>query len=97
MTTTKPQGAQFEISIDGTPRTYRDDKAMAIEAAEILKRKHPHGAVTVENVQTGEKTAARRNCRLLVRSPHRRGRAGFSGSVAEQRARKPIPALRQSC
>jgi hypothetical protein len=57
VTTTKPQGAQFEISIDGTPRTYRDDKAMAIEAAELLKRKHPHSAVTVENVQTGEKTA----------------------------------------
>src|SRR5262245_55704434 len=26
-------GAQFEISIDGTPRTYRDRKAFAIEAA----------------------------------------------------------------
>jgi hypothetical protein len=57
VTTTKPQGAQFEISIDGTPRTYRHDKAMAIEAAEILKRKHPHGAIVVENLQTGEKTA----------------------------------------
>jgi hypothetical protein len=57
MTTTKPLGAQFEISIDGTPRTYRDDKAIAIEAAENLKRKHPHSAVTVENLQTGEKTA----------------------------------------
>jgi hypothetical protein len=41
MTTTKPQGAQFEISIDGTPRTYRDDKAMAIEAAELLKAQAP--------------------------------------------------------
>jgi hypothetical protein len=49
-------GAQFEISIDGTPRTYRDYKAMAIEAAEHLKRKHPHSAVTVENLQTGETT-----------------------------------------
>ena len=50
-------GARFEISIDGTPRTYRDDKAIAIEAAEQLKRKYPHSAVTVENLQTGDKTA----------------------------------------
>jgi hypothetical protein len=57
MTTTKPMGEQFEVSIDGTPRTYRDDKAMALEASELLKRKHPHAAVTVENLQTGEKTA----------------------------------------
>jgi hypothetical protein len=41
MTANRPQGAQFEISIDGTPRTYRDDKAMAIEAAELLKRIAP--------------------------------------------------------
>ena len=52
-----PGGAQFEVAIDGAPRTYRDDKAMAIEAAEHLKRKYPHSAVTVENLQTGEKTA----------------------------------------
>jgi hypothetical protein len=56
MTANRPQGAQFEVSIDGTPRTYRDHKAMAIEAAEQLKRKHPHSAVTVENSQTGETT-----------------------------------------
>ena len=31
----KAPGAQFEISIDGTPRTYRDRKAFAIEAAEL--------------------------------------------------------------
>jgi hypothetical protein len=36
----KAPGAQFEISIDGTPRTYRDRKAFAIETAERLKRKH---------------------------------------------------------
>jgi hypothetical protein len=29
MTITKAPGAQFEISIDGTPRTYRDRKALA--------------------------------------------------------------------
>jgi hypothetical protein len=31
-----------KISIDGTARSYRDQKPIAIEAAEHLKRKHPH-------------------------------------------------------
>ena len=35
MPLTKTPGAQFEVSIDGTPRTYRDRKAFAIEAAEL--------------------------------------------------------------
>ena len=30
-------GAQFEISIDGVPRTYRDQKELALLAAQILK------------------------------------------------------------
>ena len=50
-------GAQFEISIDGTPRTYRDRKAFAIEAAERLKRKLPHSAIVVRDLQSGEATA----------------------------------------
>ena len=59
MTVNRPQGALFEISIDGTPRTYRDEKPRAIESAQQLKlkRKRKHSAVTVENLQTGEKTA----------------------------------------
>ena len=32
------RGAQFEIRIDGTPRTYRDRKDYAMEAA-----RRPHG------------------------------------------------------
>jgi len=35
----KLTGARFEISIDGTPRTHRDRKPLAIEAPEHLKRK----------------------------------------------------------
>jgi hypothetical protein len=53
----KPSGAQFEVSIDGTPRTYRDDRTIAIESAENLKRKHPHSTVAVKDLQTGETTA----------------------------------------
>jgi hypothetical protein len=57
----KPRGAQFEVAIDGTLRTYCDDKATAIEAAEHLKRKYPHCAVTVENLQTREKPRSSTN------------------------------------
>jgi hypothetical protein len=45
---------QFEISIDGTPRSYRDRKAVAIEAAEYLKWKHPHSEVVVKDLRSGE-------------------------------------------
>ena len=34
-------GAQFEIGIDGTPRTYRDRKDYAMEAARLIKSKNP--------------------------------------------------------
>ena len=53
----KAPGAQFEISIDGTPRTYRDRKTFAIEAAEHLKRKHPNSTIVVRDLQSGEATA----------------------------------------
>ena len=55
----KAPGAQFEISIDGTPRTYRDRKAFAIEAAERLKRKHPNSTIVVRDLQSGEATTVK--------------------------------------
>ena len=51
--------AQFEVSIDGTPRTYRDRKAFAIEAAERLKRKHPNSTIVVRDLQSGEATTVK--------------------------------------
>jgi hypothetical protein len=50
-------GAQFEIRIDGTPRTYRDRKDYAVEAARLLKSKNPHSMVEVKDVQSGDVTA----------------------------------------
>jgi hypothetical protein len=49
-------GAQFEIRIDGTPRTYRDRKDMAIEAAEFLKARNPQSAVEVKDLRSGTVT-----------------------------------------
>jgi hypothetical protein len=58
---TKQQtGAQFEISVDGKPRSYRDTKATAIEGAEFLKQGHPHSEVTVKDLKSGEVTVAAR-------------------------------------
>ena len=36
------------------PRTNRDDRAIAIEAAEYLKYKHPHAEVMVRDLVTGD-------------------------------------------
>jgi len=40
-------GAQFEILVDGTPRSYRDRKDIAIASAEFLKHRNPHSEVKV--------------------------------------------------
>ena len=45
--------AQFEISIDGVPRTYRDRKDLALLAAQILKSKNPHSAVRLKDLKSG--------------------------------------------
>ena len=47
-------GARYQIAVDGQPRSNRDDKAFAIEAAEYLKYKHPHAEVTVHDLMTGD-------------------------------------------
>ena len=51
-------GAQFEIRIDGTPRTYRDRKDYAMDAARLIKSKNPHSMVEVKDLQSGDVTAA---------------------------------------
>jgi hypothetical protein len=51
------QGAQFEISIDGKPRSDRERREVAIEAAEFLKRKFPNCDIVVKDLQSGEVTA----------------------------------------
>jgi hypothetical protein len=49
--------AQFEIRIDGTPRTYRDRKDYAMEAARLIKSKNPHAMVEVKDLKSGDVTA----------------------------------------
>ena len=47
-------GSQFEVRIDGAPRTYRDRKDYAMEAARLLKSKQPHSMVEVKGLQSGD-------------------------------------------
>ena len=52
-------GAQFEISIDGVPRTYRDQKDLALLAAQILKSRNPNSVVRLKDLKTGEAIVSR--------------------------------------
>src|SRR5712675_684864 len=45
----KQTGARWEITVDGKPRSYRDDRQIAIESAQYLKRKNPNVEVTVRD------------------------------------------------
>jgi hypothetical protein len=46
--------AQFEISIDGVPRTYRHQKDLALLAAQNLKSRNPHSVVKLKDLKTGK-------------------------------------------
>ena len=52
----KNSGAQFEISLDGVPRTYRDQHDLAVEAAGHLKRHNHRCKVAVRDLLTNERT-----------------------------------------
>jgi len=52
-------GARYEITIDGTTRTYRDRKELAIGAATLLKTKNVHSEVTVRDLETGKTTSVK--------------------------------------
>ena len=47
-------GAQFEIRIDGTPRSYRDRKDLALQGAQILKSRNPNSVVRLKDLESGE-------------------------------------------
>jgi hypothetical protein len=49
-------GANFEIVVNGKPRTNRDDQNIAVEAAQYLKSKNPNVEVAVRDIRTGEVT-----------------------------------------
>ena len=46
--------AKFEVSIDGVPRTYRDQKDLALQSAQIPKSRNPNSVVRLKDLKTGE-------------------------------------------
>jgi hypothetical protein len=49
-------GARYEIAIDGTTRTYRDQEELAREAAIYLKKLNPNSEILLRELQTGTVT-----------------------------------------
>ena len=47
-------GANWEIVIDGKPRSYRDNLELAREAARYMKSRNPKSEVSVRNIVTSE-------------------------------------------
>jgi len=47
-------GAQFELSVDGHPRSYRDRKDLALQNAQVLKSRNPNSVVKLKDLHTGE-------------------------------------------
>ena len=70
-------GAQFEVRIDGTPRTYRDRKDFAMEAGQLIKSKQPHSIL-----QSGDVTAGLSKVHVVDRDDNVRaaGVVGFSSN-----------------
>ena len=48
------QRAQYQISVDGVPRRYRDRQDIALQTARFLKSRNPNNTVTLKDLQTGE-------------------------------------------
>ena len=51
-----PQGTQYQISVDGIPRAYRDRQDIALQTARFLKSRNRNSTVRLKDLQTGEET-----------------------------------------
>jgi hypothetical protein len=47
--------ADYEIRHNGVPRTFRDVKAVAFDAARFAKARHPTDLIEIVDLATGEK------------------------------------------
>jgi len=69
---TMKTGARYEITVDGQPRSNRDDKTIAIKAAEYLKHNNPHAEVAVRDRMTGDTITIKTP--IVAQPERRRGR-----------------------
>lgn len=49
-------GARYEIVVDGKPRSYRDDRAIAIESGMYLKEQKPTSEIVVRDIRASWST-----------------------------------------
>ena len=76
------EGAHFELTIDGTPRSYRDDPQIALEAARYLKVCNPKSNVALRDIRTNVSTPVEWEADVLLNdrptseSGHRRVGSG---------------------
>jgi hypothetical protein len=47
------RSANFELSVDGAPRSYRDREDLALQSALFLKSRNPNSVVKLKDLQTG--------------------------------------------
>ena len=52
------RSANFELSVDGVPRSYRDRKDLALQSAQILKSRNPNSVVRLKDLQTGKRSSS---------------------------------------
>ena len=53
------RSANFELSVDGVPRSYRDRKDLALQGAQILKSRNPNSVVRLKDLESGEESSSR--------------------------------------
>jgi hypothetical protein len=56
VTTKTTHGAQYEISVDSVPRTYRNRQDIALQTARLLKSRNPNSVVKLKDLKSGEET-----------------------------------------
>jgi hypothetical protein len=52
----KEIGANFQITVDGKSRSYRDNRETALEAGIFLKERHPASEVVVVDLRNDART-----------------------------------------
>ena len=52
----RENGANFQITVDGKTRSYRDTRETALEAGILLKERHPASEVVVRDVRSSGQT-----------------------------------------
>ena len=52
----KNPGTQYQISVNGALRTYRDRQDIALQTARFLKSRNPNSTVKLKDLQTSEET-----------------------------------------